>query len=502
MTNLERHICRGIGCKFSWLAGCLFLVLSGPTHAALIDFETPTYTAGSTIVGVDGWVIPPFATNNESVVTPDAAGSGDTRVLAGAQSARLWSDVATTFVVRVFDEETIIGNGAVLSARMLTDGTAGRAEVLFTNDLTTGSTPLGIIANAGGNFDLFGSSLATDSGVPVVNNADYLLEMEMDMRNQTFEGFVTNLTAAGPRTSLGSDSFGTLVNSIDPNNGLFLISRGGAVGIFDEVDLDPGAPPVQLSVSDIGLNTSGNRELRVEVSPDTSLFSDTEQGLGGSLAVELAFEIAGSDLLGATVNTTDWPTDIPGNNPFTESVTQGVDLDLAGDTLFASLGSEFLTSGSAVEVFVIETMGSGETTVTWGGQTLLLDTPHEYIGSRISQAGINLDGYQGDITVLAIGDMNGDGGVNDADVPLFVLALTDRLAYETAQPEIDADVIGDFDGNGKLDLGDIAGFKSAAFGLASARANVVPEPGCALLFALAAWCVLGVNPRHRSLTRE
>ncbi len=105
----------------------------------------------------------------------------------------------------------------------------------------------------------------------------------------------------------------------------------------------PAAAAPLLSVTEIDPNGGGNRDWRVEVSPDASLFDPNGfLGLGGSLAVELAFEIFGSDLLSATVNTTDWP-DIdpnnpgnPGNNPFTGTVTFGAVIDLAADTLFAS----------------------------------------------------------------------------------------------------------------------------------------------------------------------
>jgi len=148
-----------------------------------------------------------------------------------------------------------------------------------------------------------------------------------------------------------------------------------------------------LLVFDIGLNGSGNREWRVEVAPDPKLFEATIEGFGGSLAIELAFDITGSELLGASFNAIDWPYDIPGNNPFTATVTQGAVLDLAGDTLFASLGSDLFTSGSPSEVFTFETSDTGFTTVSWGGHTI-----DGYTGCRIAQAGVKFDGYQGSLS--------------------------------------------------------------------------------------------------------
>jgi hypothetical protein len=237
-----------------------------------------------------------------------------------------------------------------------------------------------------------------------------------------------------------------------------------------------------LSVTDIGLNVSGNTEWSVQVSPDPNLFSsDGGQGLGGSLAVELAFEIFGSDLLSATVNATDWPINNPGNNPFTGTVTQGANIDLAADTLFASLLSEFFTSASAVEVLVIETMGSGFTAVSWGGHTLLPGLPNEYIGSRISQAGINFDGFQGSVGVLG-GDFEEDGDVDSADLPLW------EIGYGTASGAVHGD--GDADGDFDVDGGDFLiwqrqfGFPlSPSIGAAST--SPVPEPTGCTLFSLA-----------------
>jgi hypothetical protein len=180
-----------------------------------------------------------------------------------------------------------------------------------------------------------------------------------------------------------------------------------------------------LSVTDIGLNGSGNREWRVDVAPDPSLFTTTVEGFGGSLAVELAFSVTGSDLLGASFNTIDWPNNNPGNNPYTGSVTLGAVLDLAGDTLFASLGSEFFTSGSPSEVFTLETVETGFTTVSWGGHAF-----DGYTGSRIAQAGANFDGYQGS---LQESPPPPDFGIQYVrDQPFYVSGLVDKTALSIA----------------------------------------------------------------------
>ncbi len=169
-----------------------------------------------------------------------------------------------------------------------------------------------------------------------------------------------------------------------------------------------------LTVTNTGQNGNGNLEWLVEIAPDPALFTNTDLGLGGSLAVEMAVEIANTDLLAVTVNNTDWPLDIPGNNPFTSTVTTGVDLDLAGDTVFASLLSNFFTSGTAVELMTIETSGIDCTTLLWGGHTVLGGTPDEYESSLIAQGGQNFTGYVGTAGEPA-GDFDADCDVDGAD---------------------------------------------------------------------------------------
>lgn len=172
-----------------------------------------------------------------------------------------------------------------------------------------------------------------------------------------------------------------------------------------------------LTVTSLGPNLSGNLEWLVEVTPDAALFSNTDLGLGGSVAVELAFEVHGSELLSATVNNVDWPLETAGNDPFTAGVTTGLDLDAANDTLFAPLLSVFFTSNAAVELLTLETEGTDCTTVVWGGHTLLGGTAHEYEGSLISQGGQNFTGYVGSLTIPPQdGDFDADCDVDGHDL--------------------------------------------------------------------------------------
>jgi hypothetical protein len=90
----------------------------------------------------------------------------------------------------------------------------------------------------------------------------------------------------------------------------------------------------------------------------------------------------------------------------------------------------------------------------------------------------------GDLVGLPpLGDMNGDGAVDQNDSPLFIQALVDRDAFDAAFPLVDADFVGDINENGQLDLGDVAPFGDL-LGESSAAAQV-PEPPAGVLIVSA-----------------
>ncbi len=93
-----------------------------------------------------------------------------------------------------------------------------------------------------------------------------------------------------------------------------------------------------------------------------------------------------------------------------------------------------------------------------------------------------------------VGDFNGDGNVNLADVPLFVQALVDRAAFDTAFPALDADLIGDVNQDGTFDLGDIGLFSGLFNGPTPASAQAIPEP---TTLSLAVVLLLGIAIRRR-----
>ncbi|MEM6504143.1 MAG: hypothetical protein AAF711_01610 [Planctomycetota bacterium] len=65
---------------------------------------------------------------------------------------------------------------------------------------------------------------------------------------------------------------------------------------------------------------------------------------------------------------------------------------------------------------------------------------------------------------FVLGDLNGDGSLDNLDIPEFVLALIDRAVYNTSNPGLDPDILGDFDGDGALNNLDIFGFVNALIG--------------------------------------
>ena len=100
------------------------------------------------------------------------------------------------------------------------------------------------------------------------------------------------------------------------------------------------------------------------------------------------------------------------------------------------------------------------------------------------------------IVDFILGDMDGNGLVNLADVPAFIQALVDRPGYDVQGFVTNTDAAGDIDGSGTFDLGDTGLFSGLFGGPASASAQAVPEPGT-LSLALVFLMGLAFPPRWR-----
>jgi len=94
--------------------------------------------------------------------------------------------------------------------------------------------------------------------------------------------------------------------------------------------------------------------------------------------------------------------------------------------------------------------------------------------------------YQGNTFTLGVvdhvlGDMDGDGDVDEADVPLFVLALTNRADYDAEGFLTNTDAAGDVNLDGSFDFGDINAFSVLFAEATNGQAVAVPEPSTLVL---------------------
>lgn len=153
--------------------------------------------------------------------------------------------------------------------------------------------------------------------------------------------------------------------------------------------------------------------------------------------------------------------------------------DEAGTPSATSLAEQFLLGGT--------TLGPGE--------SVSLGTIYDVGAGGVFELKLHevpyLNAWPTDVEFALLGDMDGNGSIEEADVSLFVQALTDRAAFDLAQPNVIADLVGDFNGNGMLDLGDIQGFKAAVSGGSAASSGAVPEPATGALALLTVIGLLG-----------
>lgn len=134
--------------------------------------------------------------------------------------------------------------------------------------------------------------------------------------------------------------------------------------------------------------SGGNRPWYVDVTPEPSF-------LPGSMAVELAFAIDNAQLSGVNVNSVVWDAENPGNNPFTDTVTNGLWLDLIGDRTFGAFGSVIFDTPGPKRLFTINTSAELNATVRYGTAASGSAT----LGARIAQFGQNFNGYTGTAVV-------------------------------------------------------------------------------------------------------
>ena len=106
----------------------------------------------------------------------------------------------------------------------------------------------------------------------------------------------------------------------------------------------------------------------------------------------------------------------------------------------------------------------------------------------------NFAGAVGELVLPLLGDLDDSGGVDTGDVATFFQALVDPDQFEIDHPTVDAAVVGNINGDGLFDLGDIALFSGLFGGPASASAQAIPEPATP---SLAVILLLGITIRQR-----
>jgi hypothetical protein len=144
-----------------------------------------------------------------------------------------------------------------------------------------------------------------------------------------------------------------------------------------------------LGVAELGINAAGNREWLVAVTPSASVPPTP-------LAVELAFSLTGSQFVNIDVNEAVWVSPNPGNNPFTGTVTTGLWLGPLGSSAFGAFGSTIVQNGQMVELFRMETLGLGATTLNWGE----LGSPDPAKGDIIATIDGNFRDFSGSRTAV------------------------------------------------------------------------------------------------------
>ena len=204
----------------------------------IVDFESPTYTAGTDFVGVDSWEEVNSPTSTQ--VTPDAL-SG--LVLEGSQSAVLVTS-SRSWVRRGWVEDVtgVINNtdDFVLSA-FWTQPAPGASEFWFSSSAGVGgnATLAAIEFQADGNIWLEALSGKTDSGFSYVAGDTYQIWMQINMGTDTFTAFAQNLTAGGPIVSLGGDGLTSpqTAGTITGVGGVIIINDGANTVVFDNIQV-------------------------------------------------------------------------------------------------------------------------------------------------------------------------------------------------------------------------------------------------------------------------
>lgn len=220
----------------------VLLNISAGVHAAVVaNFESPTYTAGTDIGGVDGWV----KHSGDGRVTPDANSGYVPPTYPILQGSQSFVQYGTGFYGRGWGSaSSAVADGSTLSAlvRHEINASSGVSGLYMSDNagLGGGGSPAGVEFNhASDTIDLFGSGGSTSSGYAFANATTYLVEMVLDFTTDSFQAYATDLTNAGPRTSLGSKSFASAedASTVAADGGVLILRAGSAV-FWDAIEVN------------------------------------------------------------------------------------------------------------------------------------------------------------------------------------------------------------------------------------------------------------------------
>ena len=138
--------------------------------------------------------------------------------------------------------------------------------------------------------------------------------------------------------------------------------------------------------------------------------------------------------------------------------TNEVENPFSGAFLTANANEVSASDGNAAGLSLID-LGSILQTGLNSNDLESLFTNATYVGEVGSGGPFNFEFVIGSAPEpFLLGDMNGDGQVDNRDIAAFAMALFNRSAYSLMFPGIDPDEVGDFSGDGVMNNRDIAGF--------------------------------------------
>jgi len=152
----------------------------------------------------------------------------------------------------------------------------------------------------------------------------------------------------------------------------------------------------------------------------------------------------------------------PSASDDTASTSEGSDL------VIDVLSNDTDSDGDSLAITSVSLASNGTVTIN-ADQTLTYSPDPGFRGSDsftyvIADGNGGIDSATVTIEVSSgyiLGDLNGDAQFNNADIDPFLMALMDPYGYSAMYPNVDPDIVADFDRNGSFENADISGFLAA-----------------------------------------